>query len=406
MPQTSTPFSTATDFRLAQKEQLSLALMDARNRTLLIASQFENTEAAHRQALQVLGHGAWFQEWWTARNVQRSAGALADGAAARLASAHSDADMLWERAVAPAPFPVTTGTADAEQTRAYLLNTLEVTLDLLDRAPDTDSGLYFFRLALFHEECLAEELVVMAQSLGLGLAVDLPGPNAQREPLAIPATRWQVGAKGAEGAGFLFDNEQPAFDDPVPEFEIDAQVVSWAQFVEFVDDGGYDTEAFWHPDGWRWLAATAAAEGRRGPRYVDQIGVASGAVMQTRFGKARRMAGGQCVTHVSWFEADAWCRWAGRRLPAEIEWEVAAHLALRRGFRWGDVWEWTASAFRPYPGFQAGPWADYSAPHFGVSRVLRGASFATPPRIRSAKFRKFASPDQDALFVGFRSCAA
>src|SRR5690606_16421945 len=133
--------------------------------------------------------------------------------------------------------------------------------------------------------------------------------------------------------GFVFDNEQAQHEVSVPEFEIDAQPVSWAQFVEFVDDGAYDRPELWAPEGWNWLQATAASEGRRGPRYVEQIGVASGAVMQTRFGKPMRMLGNQPAMHMSWWEADAWCRWAGRRLPAEVEWEVAAHTAARRGFR-------------------------------------------------------------------------
>jgi formylglycine-generating enzyme required for sulfatase activity len=110
--------------------------------------------------------------------------------------------------------------------------------------------------------------------------------------------------------------------------------------------------------------------------------------------------------HVSWYEADAWCRWAGRRLPGEAEWEAAAHQGATRGFRFGDVWEWTASTFRPYPGFVAGPWSEYSAPAFGHAKVLRGASFATPAALRSARFRRFEAPERDAGFFGFRSCAA
>jgi EgtB-related family protein len=191
----------------------------------------------------------------------------------------------------------------------------------------------------------------------------------------------------------------------VPEFEIDAQPVSWAQYVEFVADGGYDRSELWHAEGWHWLQAISQSEGRRGPRYVEQIGVASGAVMQTRFGQSQRMLGQQPAMHMSWWEADAWCRWAGRRLPFEVEWEIAAHSAARRGFRWGDVWEWTGSTFAAYPGFKPGPYADYSQPWFGTHKVLRGGSFATRARMKSLKYRNFYLPERDDVFCGFRSCS-
>jgi formylglycine-generating enzyme required for sulfatase activity len=185
--------------------------------------------------------------------------------------------------------------------------------------------------------------------------------------------------------------------------------VTWAQFVEFVDDGGYDDPQYWLPDGWHWLQAQAEQEGRRGPRHVEQIGVASGAVMQTHFGKPARMAGTQPAMHVSWWEADAWCRWAGRRLPSEVEWEVAAHTAGRRGFRWGDVHEWTGTTLRPFPDFSPDPWTHQSEwgaqPWFGRAKVQRGASFATRARMKHPKYRGFALPGRDDGFVGFRSCA-
>ena len=150
-------------------------------------------------------------------------------------------------------------------------------------------------------------------------------------------------------------------------------------------------------------------EGRRGPRYVEQIGSASGAVMQTHFGRAARMSGSQSVMHVSWWEADAWARWAGRRLPTEVEWEMAAHTASRRGFRWGDVREWTATTLRPWPGFTPDAWTlqtDFQAqPHFGGARVQRGASFAARSRMKHPKFRGFAAPERDDGFVGFRTCS-
>ena len=407
----------SADMRHAGRELLSVALMDARNHTLHLATQIETALGAGGLAvpmkpeinlpLWTLGHIGWFQAWWTARNLQCHRGAGADPSATRLASIEPRADHWWNPAAAPHDSRWALDLPDLASTRGYLLETLEATLDLLEKTPDEDDALYFYRLALCHEDMRGEELIVLAQTLGLPLQLVMPGPLAPRGPVLVPATRWSLGSTA--GQGFSFDNERPPFEVQVPEFEIDSQAVTWAQFVEFVDDGGYDRADLWHPLGWQWLQAKATDAsqdgGRRGPRYVDQIGVASGAVMQTRFGKPMRMLGGQAATHVTWWEADAWCRWAGRRLPAEVEWEVAAHTALRRGWRWGDVWEWTGTTFRGYPGFEAGPWRDYSLPFFGTHKVLRGASFATRARMKHPKFRNFCLPERDDLFCGFRSCA-
>ena len=413
------------DVRRAGRDVLSLALMDARNHTLHLAGQLETAlgadlDATHMPAtvspLWSLGHIGWFQEWWVLRNLQRQRGVNCDPNALRLASLDTLADIWYNPALngqtglgqPPQPqgrdqVPV----PDLPGVKRYLLETLEATLELLEKSSEDNEALYFYRLALCHEDMQGEALIQLAQALGVALALPMPGGASAREPLWVPATRWNMGQTEAEG--FALDNECPAHLVQVPEFEIDAQPVTWAQFVEFVDDGGYDRPELWHVDGWKWLAERAADAsehgGRRGPRYVDQIGVASGAVMQTRFGKPMRMLGSQSATHATWWEADAWARWAGRRLPAEVEWEVAAHTAVRQGFRWGDVWEWTGSTLRGYPAFAPGPWRDYSAPHFGTHKVLRGASFATRARMKNPKFRGFALPDRDEMFCGFRSCA-
>jgi len=220
--------------------------------------------------------------------------------------------------------------------------------------------------------------------------------TAPRPALLFPATRWLL---GASAPGFRFDNEREPHPVAIPEFEIDAQAVTWAQFGEFVEDGGYDEAAHWSEAGRAWVER----QGRRSPRHVDQL---RHGVLQHRFGRLARVPQAEPALHVSWYEADAWCRWAGRRLPGEAEWEAAAHQGASRGFRSGDVWEWTASTFRPYPGFAAGPWRDYSEPAFGKTMVLRGASFATPNALRSARFRRFAPPERDDGFFGFRSCSA
>ena len=431
LDQASRPVSIdSPTVRRGGREVLSLALMDARNHTLHLMGQLESAvgtadfagvavpmQAELNPPLWTLGHIGWFQEWWIARNLQRHRGARADPQATRLASIESRADRCWNPVVAPHDGRWALELPDLASTRGYLLETLEATLDSLEKTPDEDDALYFYRLALCHEDMQGEELIMLAQTLGLPLQLVMPPPIAPRGPVLVPATRWLLGSAGgsstggggAVGAGFSFDNERPQCEVPVPEFEIDSQPVTWAQFVEFVDDGGYDRVELWHPSGWQWLQARAADAsqdgGRRGPRYVDQIGVASGAVMQTRFGKPMRMLGGQPAMHVTWWEADAWVRWAGRRLPAEVEWEVAAHTALRRGWRWGDVWEWTGTTFRGYPGFQADPWREYSEPSFGTHKVLRGASFATRARMKHPKFRNFCAPERDGLFCGFRSCA-
>ena len=248
--------------------------------------------------------------------------------------------------------------------------------------------------------------MVAAQTLGLALPLAAPAGLHLRAPLSLPATRWQLGS--APG-GFVPDVEQWTHEVAVPEFEIDAQPVTWAQFVEFVDDGGYDREEFWSPPSWAWLKEQEhTSAGRRGPRHVEQIGAArfggSGAVLQSWFGRGLRLGHNQQVMHASWFEADAWARWAGRRLPSEVEWEVAAQVAARRGFRWGDVHEWTASTLRPWPGHVASPFALEMALPFGHAKVLRGASFATRLRQQHPKFRRYALPASDAGFIGFRSC--
>jgi ergothioneine biosynthesis protein EgtB len=285
---------------------------------------------------------------------------------------------------------------DLLTTKQYLVATLETTLDLLDAADETDDALYAYRLALFHEDLQCEALACLSQTLGFDTGL-LPVPPrlAARPPLLFPATRHTL---GVSRGGFVFDNEQWAHEQAVPEFEIDAQAVSWAQYTEFVEDGGYDDARWWSADGWAWVQRTQ----RRCPRHVEQM---RHGVLAQHFGSLTRMPLAQPVAHVAWYEADAWCRWAGRRMPTELEWEHAALAGASRGLRWGQVWEWTASTFRPYPGFSAGPVRDYSQPCFGTHKVLRGASLATRPRLRDERFRAFHPPERDDIFSGFRSCA-
>ncbi|BEP43967.1 hypothetical protein EJP67_16905 [Variovorax guangxiensis] len=418
-PAAATPQSIdSPDMSKAGRDMLSLALIDARNHTLHLLSLFEQALGRDMRVepmpdvvppVWLAGYIGWFAEWWIGRNTQRAFGDECPLRPTRLASIEPGADDWWslqrlpqarEHGIADLP--------DLAQTKAYLLDTLESTLELLDNAAETDAGLYFYRLALFHEDMRGEQFVVMAQTLGLPLGVEQAPIAVTREPLLLPATRWEL---GMPESGFAFAQERAAHRVDVPEFEIDAQPVTWNQYVEFVEDGGYDREELWHGEGWRWLSAQI--EGRRGPRHIEQIGAArngtGGSVLQQRFGATVRAAGHHSAVHLSWWEADAWARWAGRRVATEVEWEIAAHTAARRGFRWADVHEWTSGTLQPWPGYRADPWSAGTefdpAAAFGRARVLRGASFATRARLRSLRRRGFALPERDDGFFGFRTCA-
>ncbi|WP_309246671.1 DinB family protein [Ramlibacter montanisoli] len=299
--------------RRASREQLSLALMDARNYTLQILARLEEGLGEDVRVppspdtvppLWLAGHVAWLAEYWIARNPQRGLGPRCPADCVRLASIEPQADQWFDPRLAPHEERWQLPLPDANAVKAYLLDTLETTLELLEHTADEDDALYFYRMVLFHEDLRGEELVTIAQTVGVPLGLALPTGVAARPALLMPATRWTLG--WSEDASFALDIERGHEPVQVPEFEIDAQPVTWAQFVEFIDDGGYDREELWHPRGWQWLQREAQQEGRRGPRHVEQIGVASGAVLQTMFGKATRMGGTQVVMHANWWEADAW----------------------------------------------------------------------------------------------------
>jgi iron(II)-dependent oxidoreductase len=381
--------------RGAGRELLSLALMDARNQTLRWAAAFEASPAGLTPLLRELGHAGWFQEYWIARNVQRQRGEHGDPSHPKLASILPDADL---RFADPRPRAADGATSlpDPQSVRQYLVDTLETTLDLLAQTPDTDDALYFYRLALLREDAAVERWAERAQTLGVdsGLVAS-PSGTAARAPLLFPATRLRI---GSEPGGFVFDAEKWAHEVALPEFEIDAQAVTWAQYCEFVEDGGYDDRRHWSAAGWDWVRA----QGRRTPRHVDQM---RHGVLLRRYGKLVRVPLVQAVVHVSWYEADAWCRWAGRRLPAEAEWEAAVLHGASRGFRWGEVREWTAGTLRPYPGCPGpSPGQDDGVRGTAV-RVLRGAALATAPRLRHPRARSGLSAERDEGFCGFRSCA-
>lgn len=408
----------ARAIRRAGAGLLGLALMDARNRTLAWLSAFD--ELSWPLALDELdpplwciGHAGWYQEYWVARHVQRGRGEAADPAAARLASIEPMADRWFDPQSSSRRQRWAASPPDAARLRAYLAATLDASLDLLagvaDRgvAADDDRALHVFRLALDREDRIGEALAVLAQALDLaperwqplvdqGLWPDLTG-RGRRDALVIGGQQWRL---GSPPGGWVPPQERWAHDVAVADYEIDAQPVSWAQFAEFAADGAYDERRWWSTAGWDWIESGH----RRAPRYVEQL---TGAVLARRQGRLLRLPGAQSAVHVSAHEAQAWCQWAGRRLPIEAEWEMAATLASARGFAWGEQLEWTAGSARAYPG---GPSPDAGAGPAGVAdgvglRVLRGATVHASPRLRHPRARRYAPATGDELFAGFRSCA-
>ncbi len=385
---------------------LALALQASRRDTLATFAAFERSlndlTPPRRESLNPpvweLGHIGWFQESWIARNPQRAAGVQADPAAARSTGVRAGADALYDSSRVPHAARWTLPLPDAAATRADLALQLEGTLALLRAADRDDASLYFFRLALLHEDMHHEAALYMARSLGV--AIDDPRWQAAplREPcaqLTLAAGPWKPG--GADG-GFAFDNELGGQVVALPPTHIDSRVLRWAEFLPFVDAGGYAAQQWWSEAGRAWLSTGRPSA----PRYTRRDG---STWQQWRHDGWSELDMRQAACHLTAFEAEAWCRWAGRRLPTEAEWERAA-VERPDEFEWGQAWEWTASPFLPYPGFEPHPYRDYSAPWFGSRTVLRGASFMTQPRMRHARYRNFFMAGRSDVPAGFRTCRA
>jgi len=332
------------------------------------------------------GHVAWFQDWWVARNPQRALGIRSDPNHPRLPSRLAQADALFNSSNVAHSARWQLPLPDLQATRQYLASVLEDTLALLRKMPHKDEALYFWRLVLLHEDMHNEASVYMAQALGVPLPEAWAWRAGSRHAacptldaeLAVPAQRWWLGSGPADrsgASGFAFDNELVGHSVDLPAFHMDAAAVTWARYLPFLE-----------------------ATGHAAPPHVRQQ---QGLWQQCRFGQWLALDPQAAAVHLSYADAQAWCDWAGRRLPTEAQWECAA--ATQDGLVWGEVWEWTASNFEAYPGFVAHPYIDYSAPWFGTHRVLRGACAATSAHMVNVRYRNFFTPGRQDIFSGFRS---
>ncbi|MBD0274665.1 MAG: ergothioneine biosynthesis protein EgtB [Acetobacteraceae bacterium] len=279
---------------------------------------------------------------------------------------------------------------------------VDAAMAALLRRPSSDAHLELVELGLRHEE-QHQELLVTDALHALAQNPLLPAYDpAWREPDAVPGpARFLDGPAGVvevghDGAGFAFDNETPRHRAYLAPYRIADRLVANGEWLAFMRDGGYRTPALWMSDGW----AACQAEGWDAPLYWREE---DGAWRQFTLAGPRPVDETAPVRHVSWYEADAFARWSGRRLPTEKEWEAAAGLP---GFQDADgvAWQWTGSAYRPYPGFR--PWAgavgEYNGKFMVNQMVLRGGSLATPPGHARRSYRNFFPPEKRWQFSGVR----
>jgi ergothioneine biosynthesis protein EgtB len=288
------------------------------------------------------------------------------------------------------------------ETTAYRVHVDAAVAELIETTQNRDSVIPIVEIGLHHEQ--------QHQELMLTDLLHAFAQNATH-PAYDPHWQWPQGERsttgedtlvagihmvGHDGAGFLFDNERPAHQVLLQPVRIARALVTNGEWLEFMADGGYTTPSLWLSDGW----ATVEAQGWNAPGYWQH---ADGAWFSMTLGGFRPVDPAAPVCHISYYEADAFARWAGKHLPSESEWEVAATAgALDDAF--GTVWQWTRSAYSPYPGYQAesGALGEYNGKFMVNQMVLRGSSLATPVGHSRKTYRNFFYPSARWQFSGLR----
>jgi iron(II)-dependent oxidoreductase len=385
-----------------------------------------------------IGHVAWFHEKFILRDLygQPAFHPPGDEIYDSIAIPH---EVRWELPLLP-----------LDDTLAFIDDVRTRCLERLGSGMASEQDSYIYQFAVFHQDMHNEAYCYTRQTLGYPTPDFGPVPETDSGgpcpgDTAVPGGTWQIGAN--EDDAFVFDNEKWAHPVAVEPFRIAKAPVSNADFRDFVDSGGYETQRFWDDDGWDWRCSKDA----RHPVYWQPTGEGDWCIR--RFDRIEELAPHEPVIHVNWYEANAFCRWAGRRLPSEIEWEAAAlgeatadGAALseaKRLYPWGDapgdtthanldgtalgpvdtgalpagdsafgcrqmlgnVWEWTSSTFGPFPGFAPDAYKEYSEPVFYETKVLRGGGWATRRRMVNGRHRNFFTPDRRDVIAGFRTCA-
>jgi iron(II)-dependent oxidoreductase len=429
---------------------LTTILQDARSRTMELVAGLDEKQLMGPHIATVnplrweIGHVAYFYEFFILRQMyghESLIGAKADKLYDSITVTH---DTRWG-------LPL----LSTSETLSYMRNVLDKLCEHLEQnnedsmASEQDSFMYQF--GVFHEDMHTEAFTCARQILAyptpsFAIAQDMTAERSAG-PLPgyvdIPGGVFQLG--GDPKAAFLFDNEKLAHDVNVKPFSIAKAPVTNEEFSLFVDDGGYQDKRFWDEQAWAFMLGN----NQKHPGYwVEQDG--RNWAMR-RFDQVIPLPLHEPVSHVTWHEANAYCSWAGLRLPTEAEWEVAALGEIakdgtlartKRKNPWGDaapdaklanldgrslgcidvaalpagdsafgcrqmhgnIWEWTADVFNPYPGFNPDAYKEYSQMLFGTTRVLRGGAWTTRSRMLHGTYRNFFEPHLWNVFSGFRSC--
>nr|WP_312886756.1 ergothioneine biosynthesis protein EgtB [Actinocrinis puniceicyclus] len=430
----------------ALRERAATALLTARDRTLALTGCVDDDElkAQHSPLMSPLvwdlAHVGNQEEIWLVREAGRRPALRPELDAMYDAFQHPRAD----RPALPLLSP--------DRARAYIADVREHALDVLDRAALKQAGgrgdallgdAFVFGMIAQHEQQHDETMLATHQlRRGAAALTAADPPPAAVDPADLPCEVLVPGGPFVMGTStepWALDNERPAHLAGVPAFWLDTFPVTNAAYRRFIDDDGYRDPRWWSDAGWEHRQGAAL----EAPLFWQRDG---DGWLRRRFGVVEPVPPHEPVMHVCWYEADAYARWAGRRLPTEAEWEKAARHdpdgGRSRRYPWGDadpgpqhanlgqrhlrpapvgaypdgasplgvhqligdVWEWTASDFLPHPGFTAYPYKEYSEVFFGPQyKVLRGGAFGVDPVACRGTFRNWDHPIRRQIFSGFRT---
>jgi gamma-glutamyl hercynylcysteine S-oxide synthase len=424
---------------VTSRETLARELSRARDRTLRLVD-FDDAELRRQYdplmspLVWDLAHIGQQEELWLLRG----------GDPDRPGMLPPDVDRLYDAFVHSRTSRVELPLLPPADARTYCSTVRDKALDTLDQLPDDpdfdDDASFRFGLVISHEnqhdETMLQALSLRSGAPLLGTGSPLPPgrPGVAGTSVLVPGGEFVLGVDAVTEPHSL-DNERPPHVVDVPAFRIGRVPVTNGEWQQFIADGGYDEQRWWSDRGW----AHRHDAGLTGPQFWNPDGT------RTRFGHIEDIPADEPVQHVTFFEAEAYAAWAGARLPTEVEWEKACvwdpEASARRRFPWGaseptehlvnlggdalraapvgaypasasaygaeqmlgDVWEWTTSPLRPWPGFTPMIYERYSQPFFdGDYKVLRGGSWAVAPSILRPSFRNWDHPIRRQIFSGLR----